>query len=649
MEPLGLYRSAVDSFWDGLEADLDSLPRHLYRKSRLLRQTLAVRYSSTGAFRDILRSPDADPVFHQHLWLLDDLGLPDSTERRRVEGHVFRAMVQAFCVLHIEEEVEWGSSGAGSHALADCLARRSASEFSVLLRDNASFWTRYHERWESYQEAIVSLEAADSESIESEITSLQSALMAPLALGPVAVACWAGRLDHLEQLEAMLDHLNTVRATFVALMAIKRDIGQGRLSPTVRLMMAFSGRPSENSPPERVFGEILLSGAVDPVIERCHIQLEAAREIAGFLQLPTFATYSKHLDGVAEEIRLLLSLNGQREPSRLRLEPAPLTSAQSIRMAQGYLVADRTLRDAWEVHRWGMNGATELSARFPAGLIIEILGRQGVDVREMVDDFYRHAEDKHFSYYDHPTTPYIDTDNLGVLLRIFQYSEDSPRRRQIIQHLLTLLETSVRPDGRLPVWLKTQNEDEPVMFLGEGCGTVEANLLLGLIQYQPDDLHHLVLPASRRLLADFAARGTSITVNYPRNYTLAVVGELLANLTSENLSSRIPDFAAAEDRLRTELEQETGRPRIGPQDAACLTWAGRTTGSVQPATDRFVSIILKSQSFDGGWAAEPFFFAPIAGGRTMWYSSRLLTSAVCYHALSLVEISTNGHVGERGV
>ena len=636
MEPLGLYRSAVDPFWDSLEADLDSLPPHLALKSRLLRQTLAVRYSSTGSFRDILRSSDADPVFHQHLWLLDDWGIPESNERSGVEESVFRAMVQAFCVLQIDEE----EGGRGAHTLGDCLSRRSESEFGALLPEHTTFWTRYHRRWDAYQEAMLSRETAVGVSNESEVMSLHTGLMAPLALGPIAVTCWAGRLDHLEQLEAMLDELNIVKATFAALTAIKRDLGRGRVSPTVRLMMGFAKAAGEI--PERILGEILLSGAVDPVIERCHLQLEGAQDMARSLQLPTFAAYAKHLDGVAEEIRSLLSVNGKREPSRLRLQAAPPTIAQSIRMAQAFLLADRTFREAWEVHRWGMNGATELSARFPAGLIIEILGRHGVDVRELVDDFYRHAEEKHFSYYDHPATPYIDTDNLGVLLRISEYSDDSPSRQRTLQDLLARLEANVRPDGRLPVWLNVHDEVEPVMFLGEGCGTIEANLLLGLLRYKSYEHGHLVLRASRRLVADFASRGTSITVNYPRTYTLAVLAELLSHLTTQGLIDQIPDFAAAGDRLRVEIERETSRPRIGPQDAACLTWAGYTAGV---PSDALLPIILTSQSFDGGWPAEPFFFAPAAGGRAMWYSSRLLTSAACYHALNLVGISANRHVG----
>ena len=633
MEALGLYRSAVDPFWDGLEAGLDSLPPHLFLKSRLLRQTLAVRYSSRGSFRDIQRSAAADPFFHQHLWLLDDFGVADSNERRRVAEYVFRAMVQAFCVLELGKE-EWDR---GAHALADCLARRSASEFSALLPEHPTFWTVHHRRWEAHQEATLAREFPNNWSNEVEVESLHAALMAPLSLGPIAVICWAGLLEHLDQLEEMLDDLNSVKATIVSLRDIKRDLSQGTLSPTVRLMIGFPRSPGEY--PERILGELLLSGAVDPVIESCHRQLDRARGIARSLQLPTFASYTEHLDEVAGEMRSLLSLGGNRQPSPLRQPPAPPTVAQSIRMAEGFLLADRTFQEAWEVHRWGMNGANELSARFPAGLIIEILGRHGVDVKDLVDDFFRHAEQKHFSYYDHATTPYVDTDDLGVLLRIVEYSHDSPSRHRSLQDLLALVETNVRPDGRLPVWLSGQDEAEPVMFLGEGCGTIEANLLIGLLRYGPHECGRVVLPASRRLLADFASRGTSVAVNYPRTYTVAVFAELLSQMSAQGLSGPIPELAAADDRLRVEIEHEATRPRMGPQDAACLISAGYRAGVATLPTDRLLTIIRNSQGFDGGWPAEPFFFAPAAGGRTLWYSSRLLTSALCYHALNLVALS----------
>ena len=48
---------------------------------------------------------------------------------------------------------------------------------------------------------------------------------------------------------------------------------------------------------------------------------------------------------------------------------------------------------------------------------------------------------------------------------------------------------------------------------------------------------------------------------------------------------------------------------------------------------RWRTTILKGQSFDGSWIGERFAAAPNRGLAVTWYSSSLLTSALCYDAL----------------
>jgi hypothetical protein len=304
-------------------------------------------------------------------------------------------------------------------------------------------------------------------------------------------------------------------------------------------------------------------------------------------------------------------------------------------MAAGFLLADRTFQEAWEVHRWGLLGAAEISARFPAGLILELLAKHGLEVTEMVDDFFWSIDEQHLAYYDHPAARrYVESDTLGLLLRIYKHSSQTERHRGVLRDFLALLAKHARPDGRLPVWL-VSSVQVSALVLGEGCGTIEANLVRGLLEYQPDEHMSLIVPSTRRLLGDYAARGSSVNINYPQPYTRGVLAELTDQVEQQGLIGEIPEVAPARERLREELARTGRQSRITPQEAACLIWSCWRPGLTDLYQKSWQAIVTSGQSFDGGWAAEPFFFAPSSGGQTKWYSSRLLTTALCFHAISL--------------
>ena len=82
----------------------------------------------------------------------------------------------------------------------------------------------------------------------------------------------------------------------------------------------------------------------------------------------------------------------------------------------------------------------EVSAQFPAGLILEILAGHGLDMTELVDGFFRSTEDKRLAYYDHPVArPYIESDTLGLLLRLYKHSGQTERNEKILGDYLELL------------------------------------------------------------------------------------------------------------------------------------------------------------------------------------------------------------------
>ncbi len=608
MEDFARYRAAVDCYWDPVDRFFDELPGELYAQGVLLRQDLAMRWSSTGDFHDILRSPDAHPLLHCHLWLLDDL-CAAGNERTSIERHLFAAMVFSLGLASIQHQIQAIDSFIDERwaGLGDALSRRIVVEFTEVVPGVRSFWVSYHDVWNSAADAV----AAGADEPRT------AARLAPFMLSGVAVFAATGRADRSSSLVATLEHLNAVLAMRHDLLAIRRDLSQETITEPVRRMIDAVGVDDARDP-DTVFGALLLAGAVDVAAASWDRDLVAFSEGARALELPTLERYGDHLAQLMEDLRSAMRIGGRSvapKAARPAFEAASDPAAIAVDMAQRFLVTDPTFRDAWEVHRWGMAGRPEVIARFPAGLVIEVLGRCGSDVADLADDYCRLSAKQSFAYYDR--LPYQETDTIGAMLRLYPFTRQTASHRAVLDDLVARLADHVGPDGRLPVWLV--DEEASYGLMGEGCGTIEANLLRGLMAYDASGLANLIDPAFDRLAADFAERGAAITVNYTRPYLLAAMAALLQQRP----------HSAAMAALSDTIELEAQRARMTPQTAACLLLASGDGGD-----PRWDSVVLKGQSFDGSWDAEPFFFAPNRGGSATWFRSKLLTSAVCYDALA---------------
>ena len=149
-----------------------------------------------------------------------------------------------------------------------------------------------------------------------------------------------------------------------------------------------------------------------------------------------------------------------------------------------------------------MFGSPEVASRFPAGLILEILSARGLEVSTHIDAFLACTADNQFRYYDHHLS-HIDSDTLGVYLRLIPHAA-SAGENQALASVLVCLERDVAAMGRVPVWI-TNCEGSPrerpfMLDLGEGCGTVAAHLLLGLLTYGPDRFRTTIERGSLQLL-----------------------------------------------------------------------------------------------------------------------------------------------------
>ncbi len=109
-----------------------------------------------------------------------------------------------------------------------------------------------------------------------------------------------------------------------------------------------------------------------------------------------------------------------------------------------------------------------------------------------IDDFQAFTVANRFRYFDHPLSG-IDTDTLGVYLRLCAYATKRDAAIDAARPLITASERNIRQRESVPVWLggcdDAANTRPPVLDLGEGCATVAAHLLIGLSTVQPTDQH----------------------------------------------------------------------------------------------------------------------------------------------------------------
>ena len=300
-------------------------------------------------------------------------------------------------------------------------------------------------------------------------------------------------------------------------------------------------------------------------------------------------------------------------------------------MAQGYLFSDLSFRESWEVHRRGLAGSPEVTARFPAGLILEILCSHGFELKKPVDKLTQFIVENHFSYYDHPDLPFADADTLGLMLRLKPYASEPGPLRESLDTPIDWMVQSITDTGRIPVWLnqpvmETELGSPGVRLLGEGCGAIEASLLIGLLQSEWERYRTLIVNSCRQLLERFIEHGPAITVNYPPTYCLWRINQLLEVISLEQLPG---DLGLVADRGRQIYEEylirATEQYRITPQEAALLILACLNSPAEHLFSPSWVTILMKSQRPDGSWYGEPMFFVPNRGEITSWYSSHLLT------------------------
>jgi hypothetical protein len=641
------------SYWPEVERYFDELPPLLFRQGRLLQANLAAAYSDTGQFRDILHREVDYPWLALPAWLLQDWELPSRERRVPLEKHTTLAALFSCAAIFLQQAIldEGAFFDTPYTFLQQSLQQEADRHFANLFPPDSSFWDYHQAFWREYAEASLwQIERRQNKTPPPDADELLHAArrFAPGKIAAAAVALKASKDADLPRLFSLLDDFCVAWQILQEVLDIRRDVARGFITyPIARTVEAVGIVPGAAVSPERVLGAAVLTGAVGRVCEECSERLDGCRRAADGLGLPSLVGHFSEVQQIAQDVAGLLSMGpslaeklGASEPlhpPKVVFTPHVDHLAKACQMAEGYLLSDLTFRESWEVHRRGMFGADEVVSKMPAGLVIEVLCQHGHDMTEAIDAFYRTCQETQFRYYEHPSsTP--DTDTLGVLLRLYRYSHHKEAHAKALATPLRWLVENIPASGQIPVWLTVQassDKDGPfILRFGEGCGVVEAHVLLGLIDYDWKSYADQIQRSALGLLRRFAQREYGITVNYPSLYTLVVMQRLIAALLAHPISPSLERrVEQAGERLLVQLECETERLHITPQDAAFLASACSYPSTEYLFNPRWITVLLKHQRSDGSWQGESFFFVPNRGEALTWYTSDAMTTAFCYHAL----------------
>jgi hypothetical protein len=608
---------------------MGTLPADLHDQARTHVLDFALS-AGTGDIRDAFSGSDHFPLPYLGPWIVRDLA-----RGRRQPNSAGSTAERTLCVVgyllalraHAAAAIAQQASFADAEHIA--LVQWYSEQIVLALAREIPAGERYWARFGRLPAQAVTDEA--------QVT------LTPLLAAPAcAITLAAAHLAHVDGEEtslalcAMVGELACCFQIGQELASIQRDAAAGTMTYAIAVVCRIAGLPLRPLPaPDVLLGAMVVTGALHVLLAESASHLETARKSASELGLRTLSAFIGDVAASARQRDFDPGPNpaaASRVPKvRLSSEPAPLPMA--IGMAVGYLDADRTFRESWETHREGMFGADLVVSRFPAALVLEIERGAGRDVGVEVAKVMSDIEGNGFRYYDHIDSD-VDTDTVGVYLRLAGQKLDQRPRNATLHRVLQCLHQQVALTSAIPVWLIGCEEPRvKSVTLGEGCGTVSAHLLLGLAELADESAGATLQTGTTWLCARICAVGLGANINYPQLFALSVFFRLVHRV------GVLPDVVPAKlldetrSRLTSELERLTETSSRTAQEAALMVAACSAAGRMDLVETRHLSAILKQQHFDGGWAGEPFAAAPNRGQRISPYSSATLTTALCHAAL----------------
>jgi hypothetical protein len=599
--------------WPLVDRMIGRLPARLLTQATLARHTLATWYAPDGQFAGVLTRMGDAPILDIHAWVLGDLDGPPR-RKRALESYGFAWAALQWMGLTIRTHVADPDTALDESylELADLFADRSVRWMRRALGAGSPWW---------------SLHAPPP---APTLVDLLGASLAAVAYG----------LDRPEILPALLDIVPPLgRALELGrdVVWLRRDLAHGRRSGLITEVVLGAGLPLDRPlNPFQVLGALVLGPTLAEAGRRSQDDLARAAELARTAGLPSLGAY---LDSLALAITgWLSSLKPGGRPDVARpagpsiLPPVPGRDS-ALSAAERYLLADPTFQESWEVQRHGLLGVDELCASaFPTGSILELLCRSGLSLTEEVDRVIGMLLDNGIQYFDNLPVAAPDADDLGLLLRLWPYSSQAETVRSRLAGPLATLHAAVDAAGFCPVWFVPAEVRARVTLWGDSCVTVSAQLARGLLAYDPAGSGALIDRMAGYICRRWLQDGLAANSYYAPWYAVWVLQRMLAEWH--------PDAAALielhERTLRRLAHVRAGMVKSRPesaQDQALTLLTHRLAPAAEHVADGLQALIER-QRYDGSWEQSPLYITGTRAGSAAWYSSRLVSSALCYHALS---------------
>jgi hypothetical protein len=619
---------------------LGQLPPALFQTSVTLRYHLAAQFSDNCLLEDIFTRPIDYPWLDLAHWLLDDLGVSDTSARRQFERRLFAAVFFDLAARFLRE------SSADPHSAFDHTAQPLAQ---VLAQWAARAWRALLPGYGALRETCADEYAA---TWRARVTSAwppresppATGLLAPAKLIGAAVAVFTQKTDELGEWLTWFETVHPAAQLCADLYGLRRDLQLRRATHPIARAAQAAGWVEQT--PDQLLGTLIFKDLVAPLVEEATTPLAACGVSAQARGWPTLAQW---VSTVTQETRSLAAALSLRPAPTSPTPPRPLLAAgpeglpTALMLAERYLTADRTLRDAWEFQRWGLFGEAEVISRtFPTGLVFELLARHRLAAPRDLEAWLTACVAEDFRYFDHAATP-PDADTIGLALRLLPAIADPTPFYAGLTEPVRWMQFNQRPDGLIPCWLARAPGRAPAAEVGgvwweAECGAVEAHILLGLLAHDalaPSAMiEGMLARAIPGWLTRMAASGVGRVAYYAVAYGLWRSLELLAQLRPHaEFSAAAPLRQRVENDLTAYLQRALRVARPSPQTAAWLALAAHHTPLTPPAEWR--TLILKAQRSDGCWPAEPLYITPMYGRKTSWYASQMMTTAYIYHALKL--------------
>jgi len=630
--------------WLTVEQFLLELPSLLVQRGLLLKNSLAGQSGDTGCLRDILSRDGDYPWLSLPIWLLKDWSISAQNQRFVLEKHLLPASFYTFAAVYLQEKIEDEASffNVADISLVDALQQQALFHFQQILAEDSSFWSFNQQIWTDYQAAVVMMQQHQEtpNQFSPELLQQHAALLSPANIPVIAAAIAIKQADKKPSLWQLMDCLNHIHQIRRDILSIRRDIMRGCYTyPIVRVMQAANIPLSAKPRPEKLLGAMILTGVIATISQECLEKLESARILAQELALPSWLQYFARLEAVLKELVDLFSLKNLGKPiasSSNSFIPYIDSLNVALAAAEQYLLSDLTFRESWEIQRLTIPKKSEVIARaFPMGLIVEILSIHGHSLSSQVAEIFQLLNRHNFSYFETDGLP-PDTDDLGLLLRLYQYSAQPKIHRAMLQRPLGWLVENILPSGEIPVWL-TQGVDRAQQWLvwGNSCLAVEINALLGLIAYDWFAYEKLIERSVLFLCHRLIQSGFSGLSHYEPAYCLWGFFQLLTQLEAKPISKVVQiQIEQVTPILLQRLQQEIERCSPSPQKAAFFILTCLSHPSANFLLNRnWIKHILKHQRYDGSWPDEAIYPTGHRGKEAFWYSSRTVTTAFCYHAL----------------